>query len=147
MLQSNVLDAIKLVEIENFANEIETEFAIEAAIQQGSQKWGVTRDVSVLLSITLQLRTALEEAATADRNARMLKGAQLELGRTKKALTTALDRIEAANSLYELAQEKIGSLQASVGDLNVELLQLKAQKADLLDSEHADQVFEDEGGS
>ena len=106
MLKLEDLDGIKLVNADYFATDIEAELAVEQAISQGSQAWGVRRDVGVLLKLARDLKIALALAATADQNGRMLKGAQLEGGRLKKQI----EKLNAEN--VELAGER-DSVRAS----------------------------------
>jgi hypothetical protein len=79
------LDGFKLVDETNVAPLDATQMALEHAFQQGSQGWGVSREVGVYLSLARDLKLALALANTADEAQRMLKGAQMELGRVKKA--------------------------------------------------------------
>ncbi len=95
MIKADDLDGIKLVtEENNFASDDDTLNVLEAAFMQGSQGWGVTKDTAILLRMARVLYVALKMAETADENARLLKGAQMELGRVKKqrdTLKTSLD--------------------------------------------------------
>ena len=84
-MNSTDLDGLKLVtDDNNFAGPQQVDLAVESAIAQGSQGWGVQQDVAVLLSVLRDLAGAQLIAQTADENRRMLKGAQMELGRVKK---------------------------------------------------------------
>ena len=84
MFKAGDLDSIKLVSADNIALPHDVEAAIERAVQQGSGDWGVTLTDGVILNLTQQLRDALTGAAAAGENFRLLKGAQMELGRVKK---------------------------------------------------------------
>jgi len=80
------LDGLKLVDALNFANLGDVHNALDSAITQGSQTWGVTPTDSVVLRLASELKEALALAATADAAQRALKGTQLELGRVRKQL-------------------------------------------------------------
>lgn len=86
MLKLEDLDGLKLVHLDYFATDADAELAVEQAITQGSQGWGVRREVGVILKLARDLKISLALAATADKSARMLKGAQLENGRLKKQI-------------------------------------------------------------
>lgn len=83
---------VKLADDSNFPPLYEVTAALDHAFAQGSQGWGVTREVGVYLTLARELHAALEIAETADENRRMLKGAQMENGRLKKKI----EKIEAA---------------------------------------------------
>ncbi len=80
------LDGLKLVQSENFAMSLDVGRAVEFAIQQGSQGWGVKSEVAVLLSVALELRNALMQIERITPVANAAKGAQMELGRAKKKM-------------------------------------------------------------
>ena len=123
MIKAEDLDGIKLVtEENNFASDDDTLNVLEAAFMQGSQGWGVTKETAILLRLARVLYAALKLAETADENARLLKGAQMELGRVKKqrnTLKTALDslaeelvvikQVVDAENLQKLDAQKIAS--------------------------------------
>jgi hypothetical protein len=115
MLTVKDLDGIKLCSDPSYLASLPvTQQALENVFQQASQSWGVKREDSVVLKLASDLQAALEIAADATANARLLKGAQMELGRVKKqrdelkalratdatalkVLTTALDAARALN--------------------------------------------------
>lgn len=98
MLRIEDLEGLKIVDAANFASEIEVRDALENAYVQGSQGWGVRRDVAVILQLARNLRVQIELASTAEtlreeavragcayaELQNKLKGMQLELGRVKK---------------------------------------------------------------
>lgn len=101
------LEGVKLVGEENFAPIEDVQVDLERAFTQGSQGWGVIREHAVINTLARDLLDALAEAATADENFRMLKGAQMEGGRLKKKV----DKLEAENLAYDL---RIKELEAEV---------------------------------
>lgn len=125
MIKLTDLDGVKLVDRTNFADDDEVLNSLEAAYMQGSQGWGVTKEVAIQLTLAECLRAALTIAATADDNRRMLKGAQMELGRVKKqrdTLQSAVDSLtkevqsvrgdlENRQSILDEAEDKILDLQ------------------------------------
>ncbi len=92
------LDGVKLVNEENFAPEARVLNVLEEAYMQGSQGWGVTPETAIILHLVRVLRDALALADVSEERQRMLKGAQMELGRVKKA------RDDAKAQRDELAQ-------------------------------------------
>ena len=99
------LDGLKLVEKDYFAQDEEVLNALESAYMQGSQGWGVTNEVRLILTLARDLKEALVLANVADENHRLLKGAQLALGREKKAR-------ELTKAALDSAMDKIGELTA-----------------------------------
>ena len=94
MLTEKDLDGLKLVtDQSNIASTQDTQQALETAFQQGSQGWGVRREQSVILRLARDLKIALALAVQADENGRMLKGAQMELGRVKKQRDTSQEEV------------------------------------------------------
>ena len=107
----NIADVagIKLAANENFPPLFETRAALDHAFSQGSQGWGVTREVGNYLNLAYALHEALEVSTTAEENHRMLKGAQLENGRLKKKiekLTAQLAESDATALALTIALEK-----------------------------------------
>jgi len=103
MLTEKDLDGLKLVtDQSNIASTQDTQQALETAFQQGSQGWGVRREQSVILRLARDLKVALALAVQADENGRMLKGAQMELGRVKKQRDEC--QLMAVNSSHEIAR-------------------------------------------
>ncbi len=118
MIKADDLDGIKLVtEENNFASDDDTLNVLEAAFMQGSQGWGVTKETAILLRLARVLYVALKLAETADENARLLKGAQMELGRVKKqrdTLQKAVDSLTKQVMLADTEIENLALLQAEV---------------------------------
>ena len=86
------LDGIKLISDPTYFMETDAvRMELENAYMQGSQGWGVRREVGVYLALARDLKIAMELAATADNAQRMLKGAQLEGGRLKKKIKSLED--------------------------------------------------------
>lgn len=85
---------VKLADSNNFPPPYEVTAALDHAFAQGSQGWGVTREIGVYLFLARELHWALEIAETADENRRMLKGAQLETGRLKKKIEQLTAEVE-----------------------------------------------------
>ncbi len=100
MIRLEDLDNVKLVCVENFADEAETVATVESACVQGSQTWGVRRDTGVILSLARNLQIALALAATADEAQRKLKGEQMSHGRTKARLTSLTAQLVALEERY-----------------------------------------------
>ena len=81
------LDGIKLISDPTYFMETDVvRMELESAYMQGSQGWGVRREVGVYLALARDLKIAMELANTADQAQRMLKGAQLEGGRLRKRI-------------------------------------------------------------
>jgi hypothetical protein len=107
------LDGLKLVEDRNFAPESEVLETLEAAYMQGSQGWGVTRPTAEILYLARALRGAMTVAATAEENYRLLKGAQMEVGRLKKQR----DKLE---ETIKVLRDEVDALTARVSELEVD---------------------------
>ncbi len=109
---------VKLVTDENnYASHGEVRNSLEGAFVQGSQGWGVSHDNAVLLTVARDLKEVLMLANVADENHRLLKGAQLELGRVKKQRSVALaERASLEGKVIEQAVQ-IKSLQELVDDV------------------------------
>ncbi len=90
------LKDLKLVQPENFGEEVTTLGALEHAITQGSQGWGVSPSIAVQLHIARDLQAALVKLDVAQKAADTLKGKQLELGRCKKQLATCQAKLDRA---------------------------------------------------
>ena len=79
------LEGLKLVSDTSYIASTElTQVALERVFQQASQGWGVRQEGSVLLKLASDLTTALVKAERADESGRLLKGAQMALGRERK---------------------------------------------------------------
>jgi|15BtaG_2_1085339.scaffolds.fasta_scaffold06568_2 hypothetical protein len=78
----------KLVDPANLPPLNEVQIMLEHAFVQGSQTWGVKREIGIILVLAQELLEALDIAQAADANQRMLKGAQLETGRLRKQVST-----------------------------------------------------------
>lgn len=96
MIELRELDGFKLVRGENIANSHDTLRAIEEAVVQGSQGWGVVDEQSVLLAVVRELRAALTASAQVESLSaeletagNFLKGKQMELGRVQAKLVRA----------------------------------------------------------
>ncbi len=130
MIKSEDLDGIKLVtEENNFASADDTLNVLEAAFMQGSQGWGVTKETAILLRLARALYVALQLAETADENARLLKGAQMELGRVKKqrdALQTNVDMLESES---RTAVIRVAELEQYNVDLAADNVALREEPA------------------
>lgn len=115
------LDGFKLVDETNVAPLEATQMALEHAFQQGSQGWGVSREVGIYLSLARDLKLSIALANTADEAQRMLKGAQMELGRVKKARKK--DESIADELSAELVAERllVTELKAQVDSLQKQL--------------------------
>lgn len=95
MLKIEDLEGIKLVHNEEYiATEAEAQQSLENVFQQASQSWGIRREEGVILKLARDLKIALALANVAEENGRMLKGAQMELGRVKKQRDAALAHVE-----------------------------------------------------
>lgn len=134
-LTATDLDGVKLIQRDNLPQLHEIQAALEHTYQQASQGWGVTREVGVYAFLATELREALEVAATADENFRMLKGAQMEAGRLKKKI----EKLEAENLAYDL---KIKELESAL-ELAEGLLAERVQDA----KETADENAVDDSGN
>jgi hypothetical protein len=99
MIKLKDLEGLKLVQPGNFGQEVETLGALEHAITQGSQGWGVSPSIAVQLHLARDLKVALELAEGAQETKNALKGKQMELGRK--------------NSLYDALKEKLDKLLAA----------------------------------
>lgn len=114
-LTTEDLAGIKLVDEEYFASTEEVQAELERAYQQGSQGWGVRREVGVYLTLARDLKLAYHLAEKATQGSNKLKGLQLENGRLKKkiekleaeALATDL-RIKQLSTELEAAQNAEG---------------------------------------
>lgn len=134
MITLDELQNLKLVLDENVADEQRAKEYIEYCVQQGSQGWGVRRDVSVVLKLARDLKIALALAATADEAQRKLKGEQMAHGRTKKMLKRDTQMAEdlstelvAERLIIKGLQEQIEKLQNEVQAWrNIEELEAKA---------------------
>ena len=103
---------VKLVTDENnFASDGDVRNALEGAFVQGSQGWGVGASNAVLLSVARDMKEALMLANVADENHRLLKGAQMALGRAKKAAEVDKATIAALDERVEEQVAKNASLQ------------------------------------
>lgn len=89
MITIEDLDGLEQAKTEYFAAEGVVKSELVNAFEQGSQGWGVRRDVAVYLSLAVQLRAALKLANQADEALRKVAGLQMELGRVRKALDAA----------------------------------------------------------
>ena len=99
MITLEDLQGLKLVQPDNFTDEETVRGALEHAITQGSQGWGVSPSIAVQLHLARELRVALELAEGAQETKNALKGKQMELGRK--------------NSLYDALKEKLDKLLAA----------------------------------
>ncbi len=100
MIRLEDLDNVKLVCVENFADEAETVATVEGACVQGSLTWGVRRETGAILSLARNLQIALALAATADEAQRKLKGEQMSHGRTKARLLSLTAQLVALEELH-----------------------------------------------
>lgn len=118
------LAGVKLVQDENFTVENLVLDALEEAFIQGSQGWGVTRDTGVLLTLARELHAARLQADTAEDNYRLLKGAQMALGRSKKRELVLQEAVESLTvETFKLTGERdlaIAGRQDLAGVLNAE---------------------------
>jgi len=105
MITLEHLAGLKYVQPDNFGEEVTTLGALDNAIEQGSQGWGVSPSVAVHLHLARDLKAALLVAKDAQKLRNELKGKQLELGRCKAQLK---------------------AVKTKLGDMNVALLQAKA---------------------
>ena len=80
------LAPIKLVDAANLPPIDEVLIFLEHAFSQGSQSWGVKREVGMALTLAKELHDTLELAQTADESKRKAAGLQLENGRLRKKL-------------------------------------------------------------
>lgn len=125
------LDGIKLISDPTYFMEPEVvRLELENAYMQGSQGWGVRREVGVYLALARDLKIAMELAATADNAQRMLKGAQLEGGRLRKRIKKleaeavdaeqrVLARVVEVNELdakYTKALDRITDVECQLGE-------------------------------
>ena len=83
MISLQDLDGLKLVHDDNFGTEEKVLDILEGYITQGSQGWGVNQHTMVALHLARDLREALKVAQSATETQNALKGAQMELGRSK----------------------------------------------------------------
>ncbi len=133
MIKLTDLDGLKLVRVENLADARDVDRAIEEAVTQGSQGWGVIDEQSVLLAVLIQLRNALQRVGVADdmwnkiqATENTLKGKQMELGRVQKSLTEITKRhggllevIKAqAETIEEVTRERDAAMAAGRGLLH-----------------------------
>ena len=93
MITLKDLEGLKLVQDENFGEEVEALGAIENAITQGSQSWGVSPSVAALLHVARDLRVALELAEGAQETKNALKAKQLEVGRKNSAIERLKEKL------------------------------------------------------
>ena len=119
-LTTQDLTGVKLVSDDNFAPLFEVRAAIDYAITQGSQGWGVTREAGVYNFLARELLTALEVATTADENHRMLKGAQLKLGKLEKKI----EKLKAENLALDL---HIKELNIDLDDRDKRVAEMKKE--------------------
>lgn len=98
MIDKSLLDALKLVQEENFAPDHIIEADLDYSVSQGSQGWGVKRDTAVILGLAKALRDALDTAEKAVTDHGKLKGLQMENGRLKKQLKKFEDRVNTLNA-------------------------------------------------
>lgn len=96
MIYISDLDGLDQAKVEYFAAEGVVKAELINAFEQGSQGWGVRRDVSVYLALAVHLREALKLAVQADGAMRKVAGLQMELGRVRKALDGAKERADKA---------------------------------------------------
>lgn len=98
MIDKSLLDALKLVQDENFAPDHIIEADLDYAVSQGSQGWGVKRDTAVILGLAKALRDALDTAEKVVTDHGKLKGLQMENGRLKKQLKKFEGRVNTLNA-------------------------------------------------
>lgn len=133
MITLKDLEGVKLVKEEYYASISDTQDALERVFVQGSQGWGVRRDDGVLLRMARDMNIALALANSADENGRMLKGAQMELGRVKKQ-KSGLDAIVAGNMVdIEGLLSELSSSQRLVDTLEKRVDYLESGKQDQID--------------
>lgn len=118
MLNSKTLDGVKLVQEDYFATDAECDQYLESAYVQGSQGWGIRRDMGVTLRLARDLKIALELASKADEAQRTLKGLQLENGRLKKQAAVSSGIAVA----YKESMSTINEQVAEIGELRDEIV-------------------------
>ena len=115
MLKIEDVNGVKLVtEVNNFASDGDVRNALEGAFVQGSQGWGVSGATAVLLSLARELKAALMLANVADENHRLLKGAQLALGRATKTGGISKAAVDSLTVTVDEQSSQIKSLQQSL---------------------------------
>ena len=129
------------VQPENFAELAMMQDAIDGAIEQGRQGWGVRREQAVMLGLTRQLVIALRLADTADEAQRALKGAQMSLGRITKQRDELADTLNQAtlakvetNARLDGLGKRIKALEEDKAKLAYERDELALQVQSILDS-------------
>lgn len=128
MIQIKDLEGVKLVHDASYFASVEfTQLKLEQTFVQASQGWGVRQDDAVILRLAGDLRIALSGAADADGAMRLLKGAQLELGRVKKqkhgleqTLVGNKTDIEGLRTQLDMSKRLVDALEKRVSYLESE---------------------------
>jgi hypothetical protein len=108
MLTLKDLEGIKLVSDETYIAPVsDAQTALERVFQQASQGWGIRREDGVLLRMASDIKIALALAESADENGRLLKGAQMELGRVKKQRDVIQADLDVARTQLEVLQKAL----------------------------------------
>lgn len=121
MITKEHLAPVKLALDENFASPAEVVRAIEHAVQQGSQGWGVKPEVAVHLTLARALSKALDVAEDADKDHRTLKGLQLENGRLKKQLSNTEEALARQKGELMAYSIRVRELEEIANKLEAEL--------------------------
>ena len=131
MLTLADLEGIKLVSDDSYIATVEeAQQSLEVVFQQASQTWGIRREQGVILRLARDLKIALALAMTAEEAGRMLKGAQMELGRVKKQRDTIQAYADNKDSTIKGLVAQLKERETEIGDLNIKLLQIKAARVD-----------------
>ncbi len=118
MMELKRLDGFgQVASADYLATDAEVDEALENAFEQASQGWGVRREVGVYLTLVRELRISLSLAGKADEALRKVKGLQLELGRTKKALGVCAEELDEHNDTLGRANRHIKTLEERVETL------------------------------
>jgi len=116
MINLEDLDGIKLVKAEYLVEDVELQMALESAYAQGSQGWGVVKSTALLLTMARDLHAALKIALVADENFRLLKGAQMALGREKKAKDVLQEQLDMTTSELDSAVNRCTALEDELAE-------------------------------
>lgn len=113
MLTTKDLDGVKLVNEEYIATIAEAQQMLETVFQQASQGWGVRREAGVILRLARDLRISLAISESADEAQRMLKGAQMELGRVKKQRDEAVANAANLQTIVDVLEKSLQNQEKS----------------------------------
>ena len=109
MINQKVLDSVKLVDGENIASDLRTEQAIDRAVAQGSQAWGVTMEDAVVLRLTKELQESQGQSSEVQELSNKLKGLQMEGGRLRKQIAVLEGLVVLSNQQVEELETRLNA--------------------------------------